>query len=372
MKIVIDSKYVTADIAIALDVAGREHLVIAAKSTWSIPLPGQRPRPLPPQPLVQSDVYAGEPGESAMLYGADFARFKPRCDVLFNASAHAPEGLPVTEMLVAWQVGPLRKGLRVIGPRTWRNTLGLMTLSKPALFTSQPLHYGFAFGGTRQYEKNPGEILYETFLENPAGVGWAGPRTRSQLHDEPAPSLEAMDDAIRSPKGAHIAAAFSAIGRHWAPRKDYAGTYDDAWRKNVFPLLPADYDERHNQCAPDGQQMDYPQGGEQVVLRNMMRGRPDVRFALPQLNQQTVRMLRTDYSNEILSPVADTLYFEPDENRFSVVWRVSVPIRRRLQEFDTLAIGPVNAAWWNDKSLGRDVSGCAGCGDENAEDEVSL
>ncbi len=370
MNIVIDSKYVTADFAVALDVAGREHLVIVAKSTWSIPQPGQRPRPLPPQALVQADVYAGEPGESAMLYGADFARFKPRCDVLFNASAHTPDATSVTEMLVAWQVGTLRKGLRVFGPRTWRNTFGVFSLSKPAEFTSQPLHYGFAFGGTRKYEMKPGETLYESYLENPAGVGWAGPRTRNQLHDAFAPSLESVDDPIRSPKNRHTAIAFSAIGRHWSPRKDYAGTYDDAWKKDVFPLLPSDYDERHNQCAPECQQMDYPQGGEQVVLRNMVQGRPDVRFSLPQLNRQAVRVLRTDYSSEVLNAVADTLYFEPDENRFSVVWRVSVPIRRRLQEFDTVAIGPVNAAWWNDKSLGRDAFGCAGCGDEKAVDEV--
>lgn len=370
MKIVVDSKYVTADIAIALDVTGREHVVVAAKSTWSIPQPGQRPRPLPPQPLVQSDVYAGEPGVSAMLYGSDFVRFKPRCDVLFNARAHAPDGMPVTEMLVAWQVGQLRKGLRVLGPRTWRSTLGIFSLTKPAEFTSQPLHYGVAFGGTRAYEEKSGEMVYESLLENPAGIGWVGPRTRSQATDAPAPNLEAMDDPIRSPQGKHAAVAFSAIGRHWSPRKEFSGTYDEAWKRDVFPLLPADYDERHNQCAPECQQMDYPQGGEQVVLRNMMHGRSDVRFSLPQLKKQTVRVLRADYSSEVLSAVADTLYFEPDENRFSVVWRVSVPIRRRLQEFDTVAIGPVNAAWWNNKSLGRDVSGCAGCGDENAVDEA--
>lgn len=370
MNFVVDSQYITADIAVALDVTGREHLVVAAKSTWSIPEPGQRPRPLPPQALVQSDVYVGDPGTSAMLYGSDFARFKPRCDVLFNANAHAPAAEPVTELLVAWQVGSLRKGIRVHGPRAWRSRFGILSPSKSEPFTVQPLHYGFAFGGTREFSKDPDEILYEAFLKNPAGIGWAGPRTRAQIRDTPVPNLEALDDSIRSPQGKHAAAAFSAIGRHWSPRKDYAGTYDDDWKKDVFPLLPSDYDDRHNQCAPECQQMDYPQGGEHVVLRNMMPGRPDVRFSLPQLKQQTVRVLRADYSSEVLNAVADTLYFEPDENRFSVVWRVSVPIRRRLQEFDTVAIGPVNAAWWNDKSLGRNVSGCAGCGDEEAEYEV--
>ncbi|NHZ88361.1 DUF2169 domain-containing protein [Massilia sp. CCM 8733] len=361
MKIVVDSKHLAADIAVALDNAGREHLVIVAKSTWSIPEPGERARPLPPQPLVQADIYAGQPGASAMLYGADFARFKARCDVLFNASAHAPDNLPVPELLVAWQVGALRKGLRVLGPRTWRSKMGLLSLSKPEAFTTQPLHYGFAFGGTRIFQKEQAEAVYESYPDNPAGIGWAGARTRAQLDGAPAAQLEAMDDPLRSAQGKHAAAAFSAIGRHWPPRKQYGGTYDAAWRRDVFPLLPEDFDERFHQCAPEDQQMAYPEGGEPVVLRNMMRGRPDVRFALPRMKQQTVRVLRTDYSSSVLEALADTLYFEPDEQRFSVVWRISTPLKRRLQEIDTVAVGPVDPGWWQEKSLGLGA-GCGGCG----------
>ncbi len=361
MEIVINSKYIAADIAVALDVAGREHLVVVAKSTWSIPQSGQRPRPLPPQALVQADEYVDKPGESAMRYGADFARYKPRCDVLFDAYAHAPDGNSVSELLVAWQIGNLRKGLRVLGERTWSSTLGMLSISKPTPFTKQALHYGLAFGGTREYPKGK-NTLSEALLENPSGIGWAGPKTQGGLDGQPAPSLEAVGDPISSPRGKHRPAAFSAIGRHWAPRKDYAGTYDEAWQKNDFPFLPKDYDEQFNQCAPQDQQMAYPQGGEPVVLRNMMPGRPDVRFALPKLNGMQVRALRTDYSSETLSAVVDTLYFEPDQGRFSVVWRASLPIRRRLQEFNTLAIGPVNASWWADKAGGLDGSSCAGCG----------
>ena len=65
--------------------------------------------------------------------------------------------------------------------------------------------------------------------------------------------------------------------------------------------------------------MDYPCGGEQVVLRNMMLGRADVRFALPKLDGMQVRALRNDYSSETLAAVVDTLYFEPEEQRFSAV-----------------------------------------------------
>ncbi len=363
MEVVVGSKHLAGSAIVALDVSGREHLVLVAKATWSIPAPGERPRPLPPQPLEAADVFAGAPGQSALLYGSDFARFKPRCDVLFNASAHAPSGRPVTELLVAWQVGTLKKGVRVVGPRTWRKRLGMVSLTRPEPFAQMPLHFGLAFGGSRTYQKGHGDQaqeLTEAYLANPDGIGWFGKHTLGDIDDAPAPSLEAFDDAIARPDGKHRPVAFSGVARHWASRKQYAGTYDEAWQKNVFPFLPEDFDERFNQCAPEDQQMDYPKGGEPVILRSLMAGRDDVQFRLPALDTVPFRVLRKDYSVERPAPVVDTLYFEPDEGRFSAVWRASVPIRRRLHEFDTVAIGPIDPAWWAAKQTGQ-AGGCEGC-----------
>ncbi|ALF89664.1 MULTISPECIES: DUF2169 family type VI secretion system accessory protein [Ralstonia solanacearum species complex] len=363
MDVVVGSKRLAGSATVALDVSGREHLVLVAKATWSIPGMGERSRPLPPQPLAMADVFVGEPGRSAMLYGADLARFKPRCDVLFNASAHAPAGQPLTDLLVAWQVGPLKKGLRVVGPRVWRKRLGLVSLTKPEPFTQMPLHYGLAFGGSRTYQKGRGDQaqeLTEAYLANPEGIGWFGKHTTGEIDEAPAPSLEALDDPIARPDGKHQPAAFSAVARHWEPRKQYAGTYDEAWQKNVFPFLPEDFDERFHQCAPEDQQMDYPKGGEPVTLRNLMANRDYVQFSLPALDTVQFRVLRKDYSTEMPEPVVDTLYFEPDAGRFSAVWRASVPIRRRLHEFDTVAIGPIDPAWWEAKQTGQ-AGGCEGC-----------
>lgn len=363
------------DVSCAIDVSGREHLVIVAKATWQIPAAGQRPRPLAPQALEQADLFAGAPGESAMLYGSDFARFKPRCDVLFNASAHAPGGLPARELIVGWKVGSLQKGIKVHGPRHWRKRLGMVSLSPAEPFTQRPLHFGLAFGGSRDYQKGRGEharTLTEAHRANPSGIGWFGPHSDDALDGQPAPSLEALDDPVRKPGGKQQPVAFSAIARHWLPRPNYAGTYDEQWQRDVFPFLPEDFDEQFHQCAPQDQQMAYPGGGEAVVLLNMMPGRPDVRFKLPTLDKLKVRILRDDYSSEEPRAVADTLYFEPDQQRFSVVWRASVPIKKRIQEFDTIAVGSVSAQWWQQKSMG--MEGCAGCGgsDYSAEPEAPV
>ncbi|NHZ93414.1 DUF2169 domain-containing protein [Massilia sp. CCM 8733] len=366
MDIIVGSKHLAVDISSAVDVSGREHLVIVAKGTWKIPAAGERPRPIEPQPFEHADVYVGEPGLSAMLYGSDLARFKPRCDVLFNASAHA-NGKPVQSMEVVWQVGPLRKGLRVHGSRNWRKRLGIVSLTDAEPFSQMPLHFGNAFGGMRTYKKGWGETattLVEAHPENPDGIGWFGSRSNDEIDGQPAPMLESLDDAVRKPNGNQRPIAFSAIARHWHPRPKYGGTYDDKWQREIFPFLPEDFDEQFNQCAPEDQQMPYPKGGEQIILRNMMAGRSDVRFRLPKCDNVIVRILRSDYSSEECLAVPDTIYFEPNEERFSVVWRLSTPVKRRLNEFHTIAVGPVSEQLWRERSLG--LGGCMGCKPTNA------
>lgn len=367
MEFIVGASHLTADIATALDVQGREHLVIVAKASWRIPEAGQRPQPIAPQPLAAVDLFLGEPGKSPMLYGADFARFKPQCDVLFNASAHSPDGKPLRELIVLWQVAALQKALRVTGPRQWWRSLGGARLTEPVPFSQMPLHFGLAFGGTHSYIKGNGahqKTLVDAFPSNPDGIGWAGPHTQDQIDDLPAPCLEGLNDPVTRPRGKNRPMAFSAIGRNWTPRKDFAGTYDARWQEEVFPLLPDDFDERYHQCAPEDQQMPYPKGGEPVILKNMLAGRPDVRFALPRLDQLKIRVLRTDLGVAEPDVAVDTLYFEPDAGRFSAVWRASVPIRRGIREFDTIAVGPVDPVWWDRKRMGTDT-GCGTCNDDD-------
>src|SRR5260370_42679476 len=59
-----------------------------------------------------------------------------------------------------------------------------------------------------------------------------------------------------------------AIGRWWSPRVSLAGTHDDAWKQSQWPKSPLDHDYRYWNCAPEDQQIDYPQGGEEVMLLN--------------------------------------------------------------------------------------------------------
>ncbi len=369
MQLHIGSKHLVADVAVALDVTGREHLVVVAKATWGIPQPGQRPRPLPPQPLVVTDEYFGEPGESPMRYGADMARFKPRCDVLFDACAHSPDGRPVRRLQAGFELGPLRKMLQVHGPRHWRRMDGGrdLELGPSGEFTSVPLHHGLAFGGTRWYEQG-GQRLCETHEQNPCGLGFAGPQTLPQLNGQPAHQLDHPDHAVDRPGEAVTPAALGAVGRNWLPRRRHAGTYDDAWQRDVFPLLPSDFDEQFHQCAPEDQQMPYPEGGESVRLLHLLPGRPDVQFDLPNFRPR-ISVLRTDTTQESPAVRLDTLFFETEQRRFSAVWRTSVPIRRGLHEFEACAIGGVDPELWAPGFSGM-RGGCRGC--DQTETSVDL
>jgi len=358
MEIVAASRQLATSATVSVDSTGREHLVVVSKATWSLPEPGQRPRPLPPQALAFTDQYHGEPGASAMRYGDDFARHKARCDVLFDAQAHSPNGQPFKQLDVQWQVGTLSKRLVVFGRREWRLSNGRASMTEAIPVQSVPLHYGFAWGGSQQPLADVRQTPVPHPL-NPAGLGWFEAERLSLIDGQPLPSLELPGQPTQHPEQTSEPVAFSAVPRDSEWRRRHAGTYDAAWQRDQFPLPPHDFDERFHQCAPEDQQMTYPEGGEEVVLQNMVRGRPQVRFKLPRLNLHKVHVLRTDYSVESPQAVVDTLFFEPDEGRFSVVWRASVSIRRRIQEFDTIAVGAVDPAWWLDLMEGR----CINCGE---------
>lgn len=364
MEFVCTSKHLNAAYFTALDVTGREHLVVVAKASWQIPMSGQRPRPIAPLPLYDADGYFGAPGESAMRYGDDFARFKPRCDVLFDACAHAPDGKPVKTLDVSVQVGPLKKKIRVVGNRHWRKTLTGLAPSTPEPFVSMPLHFGRAFGGSRTYEKK-GQKLSETLLRNPAGIGWAGKETRSSVDGQPVANLELPLKPIQRPDDEHEPVALSAIGKHWSPRSHYTGTFDELWKREVAPFLPEDFDDQYHQCAPQDQQIPYLQGGEAVHLERLLHDQPYTNFRLPPLDHMKVRVLRKDYTTETLSAPADTLFFETESRRFSVTWRVCTPIQRRIQEFDVVAVGSISPEWWSMRTIGLDMAGdCYGCAEE--------
>lgn len=340
-----------AGYTLGLDKTGAEHVVVAVKGTFTLPRTGEVARLAETQvPLVDADLFTGEPGRSATLVECDYVLEKPRCDVLLNGSAYAPGGRPTERTVVGLQVGGWRKAFAVWGDRVWRSAAVDYTPSAPVRFERIPISYDNAFGGTDDRTRDPAQI--RSYLPNPIGRGWHHHIRRELVIDSPVSNTEEMNDPVRDPKGSYRPMAFGPIGRGWPSRIRHAGTYDQDWIDNVFPFLPADFNTRYFQSAPEDQQIAPPHGGETVVLVNLT---PDGRreFALPRIEMPVVFFRRRAERVEKTGTL-DTLLFEPDAERFCMVWRASVRLERDIFELSQAAVGRMSRAWWRSVETGKE------------------
>jgi hypothetical protein len=265
----------------------------------------------------------------------DFAFRKPRCDVILNGSAHAPGGRPAERVRVGLKVGGWSKVIDVVGHREWRTRGPLIMATSAAPFVTMPITYDAAFGGVDRLD--PDDTAPPSYRLNPVGRGWATTRNQSRIAGLPLPNTQAPDEEVRSPFGDYRPVAFGPWGRGWPGRVEYGGTYDQAWVDDVFPFLPADFDERYFQSAPPDQQIDPPRGGEEVVLVNLTPQGKET-FRLPDARLPVTLFRGKDkHFDGLLQP--DTVLVDADARRFSLVWRLSAPYRNSILEFPKCWVG---------------------------------
>lgn len=346
---VINNTKLLGEVAGAKTKEGLDALVIAVKGTWSFPEEAGQLCKLSkePVPLIDSDLYLDE-GATVTLQEYDFAPIKPKCDVILNGHAYAPNGEPTKECVVGLDVaGQVTKKFTVKGNRYWKRSLGRLTISEPEPFVKQTIDYGCAFGGI---DASKGEDKTSAFNLNYAGRGFCK-GDKESLINQPAPHTEELNKPISNTTGPYQPMSFGCVGRAWQPRLPLAGTYDQNWVDNISPFLPDDFDNAFFQSAPLDQQMDYLQGGETVLLYNLTPNGTE-RFSLP---KQEVHLTIKDTTGELINIqcVADTLVIEPDERRFSIVWRYLHPMKRNQPKIDTLIIGEPTPAWLRARAKGK-------------------
>ena len=102
-------------------------------------------------------------------------------------------------------------------------------------------------------------------------------------------------------------------------------------------------DVRLWQPTPDDQQVPYLAGGEQVALENLT---PDGKrfFTIPR-KTMPVTFIPHRGDDIQLDGVCDTLVIEPDLERFTMTWRVSLPLRRNLFELRQTIVGEMSPSW---------------------------
>ena len=386
---VVNNSLCAVDATQATDKHGKPWLTVIAKGTYVLPeLEDGAEAPLALRPvrgggLLRSDEFVDEPGFSAPTFEADLAPFKPRCDLLFKGSAHAPfrDGLaqPTLSVDVALRLQDaagqalVDKRLRVHGERQWQRQGRQWQLSAPQPFVEQPLHYGIAFGGTWSPESigvdDP--AMRHVHPMNPVGRGYGRDAFLRLLENAPAHLTERwVDGRLEVADGPDVAlppAALGPLARAWQPRLQWAGTYDQVWKDEIFPLLPPDFDDRFHQAAPEDQQLDYPQGGEVITLVNLAasvartagNGIAQYRFRIPK-RRMSMALLTRDRESVLMEPHIDTLVVDTDAMRLHVTWRARTRLRRSLREVHTVVVGPYSSRWWYGQVSGN--SDCATCG----------
>jgi hypothetical protein len=261
---------------------------------------------------VFAPVYKGDSVERSLLYDSDFYLDKPTTDVLLHGHAYAPNGKPVTKLYVGLKIGEaVVKTLQVTGDRIYeKGLIGIRAgIIKP--FIKMPITYERAYGGWEPHQPecpNPPEFE----MKNPIGCGYF------PMPGNLAPNIEYPDSKLRKEP-----AGFGPIPPNWDPRVRYAGTYDEVWREERFPLFPKDLDDRFFLCSPEDQRPRiHLRGGELVELSNLtINGR--LNFVLPKVAFR----FETEFLNKPTVIHRGTLHsviIEPDVPRVILVWQTAL------------------------------------------------
>jgi hypothetical protein len=309
-----------ADISITMDGDGSEMLLVMVKATFVLGdgLPALAPEQDKP---VLADEYAGEPDRSSLVRAAESCLFKPAADVVVSGSAFSPRGRG-SETLVALELGPIRKVIRVIGDRAWKSARG--DISSPQPFVEMPLTYERAFGGRDASAAPP-----EAWPENPVGVGFRGQGSRAPLAGAPLPNLEDPRQPITRPTDRPRSRGLGPIAPSWSPRPGYAGTYDAAWQRQRMPFPPLDFDPRFGHAAPIDQVLPgYLVGGEAVSLTGMRPAGGVYRFTLPALAPEVIVRVAGERDTPPLS--CDTLAIDAKAQTFSLLARATLRVHGRV------------------------------------------
>ncbi len=305
------------------DGRGREILLVVVKATWSLKGPRQLLEEQPP--VIPADLYPGEPPATSISAPGDFALSKPATDVVLTGHAW-PARAGDRQVDVTLRLGKLDKTVRVYGDRVWEKRGGGYSPSAARPFEKIPLVYERAFGGADL--SRPDAPAFHP--ANPVGCGFAGPRSGHNFEGQPVPNLVALSRPVESPGADGVTACFAPVAPGWMPRRGFAGTCDEAWQRDVMPLLPRDFDPKFFNFAPADQQLESSLRPGDVL--EVIHATPDhlLRFAIPAARP----LVHVCAGDDLLEPplACDTVLIDTDQLRLTLVWRGQVDLHQRVGE----------------------------------------
>jgi len=310
----------------------RESYTIVARATAEI-IPDDRLRLAEEQlPLNVTDVYFGKPGASSLRYPNDLSPFKPRADIILNATAYNPDKAS-SAFSASVKVGDLEKKIIVTGPIIWAKGLTGWRLTHPRPVEKQPIRYESAFGGDLKYTDEKGDSkIIDVYQYNPVGRGW-----QSKLADKLVRNLK----YILAPQIYSYTAeklifgkeyppeGFGAIASSWLSRRKHAGSWTAPAEGEEMPPYPSDFNQSFYNSAHSDLIRPYLTGDEKVELINLTSS-GKLNFQLPGHSIYVTAQYEGNENEETIPANMDTLIIEPDEMRVGMVWRATLPVAEEI------------------------------------------
>lgn len=343
-------------------------------------------------PLCLTDEYFGEINKSSVKRESDLSPYKPQCDIIVAGTAHAPGGKPAPHFEAGIRVSgdvALEKRLTITGPRYWEKHGKEWKLTMPEPIMSLPVRYEYAYGGEcridaddpfakwldKKYQMSPEQreqhpegpdhapLAHSACNDNPVGRGYteqwhidtilkaesaqaevvgvieeisrflrithAPEPPKNRRSRIPAPQIESPSDPVKTFGKHYMPQGLGVITKSWEQRLKWAGTYDEKWRAEKWPILPDNFDFAYWNGAHPDLQTPHLRGDEEFELVNLT---PEglLRFKLPDLMPYAVA--GGHGGNEQLLPMRlDTVIIAPDKMQASLIWRAVAQVSADIE-----------------------------------------
>lgn len=232
----------------------------------------------------------------------DMGFAKANGELLVAGKAFADGGNPVQQMTVSASLGTIKKRLKVVGDRFWRGS-GFSQVSEPEPFTSMPLSYQRAYGGTG-------------YNLNPLGKGVIKKANRDPDNSQYAlANIYYPDDNIKGDKKSRKVASFEPLDISWPQRSVFQGRYDKHWLKSVHPGFPHDTKNQLFNAAPQDQQIKgFFQPGDPYEITGMHPSQAKISGHLPKVRVRAFiqHLIDDEQQFKEVKTVIDTVWLFPD------------------------------------------------------------
>jgi hypothetical protein len=252
----------------------------------------------------QLDINEGDVETPLGVLESDVVPIKEGCDFAVYGSAISRNG-PVARMDVTVKLGTVTRSVRVTGDRAWVPSHSGVSISKTVPFTTMPLDYSRAFGGTAPHPVG----IQGSEPSNPLGRGWV--LDVKQAAGTRLPNVEEVDQCITRCDQTPLPAGLLPLPRTSALRGTRGIKVD--LKEKTTKLTPLAFVSSHPRMHLER----FPALSEGLVEGMSASGRWHFRMPDPSLTA----VVQLGKARHWLHLTPDTLCLVPEQRRMWVVSR---------------------------------------------------